>query len=180
MKFPDLVHSVKEEPDRGFPQAQSAHDTFWDFASLMPESTHMTLWHMSDRAIPRSFRMMEGFGVHTFRFVNAAGEATFVKFHWKPVLGMQSVLWNEAVKINGADPDFHRRDLWDAITAGDFPSGSSASRCSTTPSPTRSTSTSSTPTKLIPEELVPVRTVGTMTLDRIVDNFFAETEQVAF
>ena len=121
IKFPDLVHSVKQEPDRGFPQAQSAHDNFWDFISLMPESTHMVMWTMSDRAIPRSFRFMEGFGVHTFRFVNAAGESTFVKFHWKPKLGLQSVVWNEAVKINGADPDFHRRDLWDAINGGDFP-----------------------------------------------------------
>ena len=121
IKFPDLVHSVKQAPDRGFPQAQSAHDNFWDFISLMPEATHMVMWTMSDRAIPRSFRFMEGFGVHTFRFVNAAGESTFVKFHWKPKLGLQSVVWNEAVKINGADPDFHRRDLWDAINAGDFP-----------------------------------------------------------
>ena len=121
IKFPDLIHAVKAEPDRGFPQAQSAHDNFWDFASLMPESTHMLMWVMSDRAIPRSFRFMEGFGVHTFRFVNARGRSTFVKFHWKPKQGMQSVLWDEAVKINGADPDFHRRDLWDAIEQGDFP-----------------------------------------------------------
>ena len=121
IKFPDLIHAVKAEPDRGFPQAQSAHDNFWDFVSLMPESTHMLLWVMSDRAIPRSFRFMEGFGVHTFRFVNARGQSTFVKFHWKPKQGMQSVLWDEAVKINGADPDFHRRDLWDAIQAGRLP-----------------------------------------------------------
>ena len=121
IKFPDLIHAVKPEPDRGFPQAQSAHDNFWDFVSLMPESTHMLLWVMSDRAIPRSFRFMEGFGVHTFRFVNAKGRSTFVKLHWKPKQGMQSVLWDEAVKINGADPDFHRRDLWDAISDGDFP-----------------------------------------------------------
>ena len=121
MKFPDLVHSVKEEPDRGFPQAASAHDNFWDFISLMPESMHMIMWVMSDRAIPRSFRFMEGFGVHTFRLVNAQGKSTFVKFHWKPKLGLQSVVWNEAVKINGADPDFHRRDLWNAIQNGDFP-----------------------------------------------------------
>ena len=121
MKFPDLVHAVKDEPDRGFPQAQSAHDNFWDFISLMPESMHMVLWQMSDRTIPRSFRFMEGFGVHSFRFVNAEGHSTFVKFHWKPKQGLQSVLWDEAVKINGADPDFHRRDLWDAIQAGDFP-----------------------------------------------------------
>ena len=121
IKFPDLIHAAKEEPDRGFPQAASAHDNFWDFISLMPEATHMMMWTMSDRAIPRSFRFMEGFGVHTFRLVNAQGKSTFVKFHWKPKLGMQSVVWNEAVKINGADPDFHRRDLWNAIQSGDFP-----------------------------------------------------------
>ena len=121
LKFPDFVHSVKEEPDRGFPQAASAHDNFWDFVSLSPESTHMLFWAMSDRAIPRSFRFMEGFGVHTFRLVNADGKSTFVKFHWKPKLGLQSVVWNEAVKINGADPDFHRRDLWNSIKAGDYP-----------------------------------------------------------
>ncbi len=121
IKFPDLIHAAKQEPDRGFPQAQTAHDNFWDFASLMPEATHMLMWVMSDRAIPRSFRFMEGFGVHTFRLVNARGRSTFVKFHWKPKQGMQSVVWNEAVKINGADPDFHRRDLWDAIAQGDYP-----------------------------------------------------------
>ena len=121
MKFPDLVHSVKQEPDRGFPQATAAHDNFWDFVSLMPESTNMLLWAMSDRAIPRSFRFMEGFAVHTFRFIDAEGRSTFVKFHWKPLGGLQSVVWNEAVKTNGADPDRHRRDLWDAITGGDFP-----------------------------------------------------------
>ena len=121
IKFPDLIHAAKQEPDRGFPQAQTAHDNFWDFASLMPESAHMLMWIMSDRAIPRSFRFMEGFGVHTFRLVNAEGRSVFVKFHWKPRLGLQSVVWNEAVKISGADPDFHRRDLWDAITQGNFP-----------------------------------------------------------
>src|SRR5690606_32623980 len=120
IKFPDLVHSVKPEPDRAFPQAQSAHDNFWDFISLTPESMHMIMWIMSDRAIPRSYRTMEGFGVHTFRFLNAQDESTFVKFIWKPKQGLQSVVWNEAVKINGADPDFHRRDLWDAIQKGDF------------------------------------------------------------
>ena len=120
IKFPDLIHAAKPEPDRGFPQAQTAHDNFWDFVSLSPESFHMIMWIMSDRAIPRSFRFMEGFGVHTFRFVNAEGKSTFVKFHWKPKLGLQSVLWNEAVKINGADPDFHRRDLWDAIKLADI------------------------------------------------------------
>ena len=121
IKFPDMVHAVKEEPDRAFPQAQSAHDNFWDFISLTPESMHMIMWVMSDRAIPRSFRFMEGFGVHTFRLVNAKGESTFVKFHWKPKLGMQSVVWNEAVKINGADPDFHRRDLWTRHSVRQFP-----------------------------------------------------------
>ena len=118
IKFPDLIHAAKQEPDRGFPQAQTAHDNFWDFISLTPESMHMIMWIMSDRAIPRSFRFMEGFGVHTFRLVNAEGKSTFVKFHWKPKLGLQSVVWNEAVKINGADPDFHRRDLWNAIQIG--------------------------------------------------------------
>ena len=121
IKFPDLIHAAKQEPDRGFPQAQTAHDNFWDFISLTPESMHMVMWIMSDRTIPRSFRFMEGFGVHTFRLVNADGKSTFVKFHWKPKHGMQSVVWNEAVKLNGADPDFHRRDLWDAIQMGDYP-----------------------------------------------------------
>jgi catalase len=121
IKFPDLIHAAKEEPDRGFPQAQTAHDNFWDFISLTPESIHMAMWIMSDRTIPRSLRFMEGFGIHTFRLVNAEGQSTFVKFHWKPKLGMQSVVWNEALKINGADPDFHRRDMWDSIQAGDFP-----------------------------------------------------------
>ena len=121
IKFPDIIHAAKEEPDRGFPQAQTAHDNFWDFISLNPESIHMALWIMSDRTIPRSFRFMEGFGVHTFRLVNAEGKSTFVKFHWKPKLGMQSVMWNEALKINGMDPDFHRRDMWDAIQMGDLP-----------------------------------------------------------
>jgi catalase len=121
MKFPDLVHSVKEAPDRGFPQAQSAHGNFWDFISLSPEAVHMTLWQISDRTIPRSLRFMDGFGVHTFRLINAKGKSHFVKFHWKPRQGVQSVEWNEAVKINGADPDFHRRDMWEAIDAGDFP-----------------------------------------------------------
>ena len=144
MKFPDLIHAAKPEPDRGLPQAQTAHDNFWDFIGLMPESMHMVMWIMSDRTIPRSFRFMEGFGVHTFRLVNDAGESTFVKFHWKPKLGLQSVVWNEAVKINGADPDFHRRDLWNAIDAGDAPEWELGCSCSTTTSPTRSTSTSST------------------------------------
>ena len=180
IKFPDLVHSVKQAPDRGFPQAQSAHDNFWDFISLMPEATHMVMWTMSDRAIPRSFRFMEGFGVHTFRFVNAAGESTFVKFHWKPKLGLQSVVWNEAVKINGADPDFHRRDLWDAINSGDFPEWELGVQLFDDAFADEFDFDILDATKIIPEELVPVRRVGRLVLDRTVDNFFAETEQVAF
>ena len=180
IKFPDVVHSVKQAPDRGFPQAQSAHDNFWDFISLMPEATHMVMWTMSDRAIPRSFRFMEGFGVHSFRFVNAAGESTFVKFHWKPKLGLQSVLWNEAVKINGADPDFHRRDLWDAINGGDFPEWELGVQLFDDAFADEFDFDVLDATKIIPEELVPVRRVGRLVLDRTVDNFFAETEQVAF
>jgi catalase len=180
IKFPDLVHSVKEEPDRGFPQAQSAHDNFWDFASLMPEAWHMVMWQMSDRTIPRSFRTMEGFGVHSFRLVNAKGESQFVKFHWKPRQGLQSVLWNEAVKINGADPDFHRRDLWEAIERGDFPQWDLGVQIFDEDMADKLPFDHLDATKLIPEELVPVELVGTLTLDRNVDNFFAETEQVAF
>jgi catalase len=180
IKFPDIVHAVKQEPDRGFPQAQSAHDNFWDFVSLMPESTHMLMWIMSDRAIPRSFRFMEGFGVHTFRLVNAEGRSTFVKFHWKPKAGMQSVMWNEALKINGADPDFHRRDLWDAITAGDFPEWELGMQLFDEAFADRFAFDVLDPTKIIPEEEVPVRRVGRLVLDRVVENFFAETEQVAF
>ncbi|NDW59495.1 catalase [Yangia sp. PrR004] len=180
IKFPDLIHSVKAEPDRGFPQAQSAHDNFWDFISLMPESMHMIMWVMSDRAIPRSFRFMEGFGVHTFRFVNAAGESHFVKFHWKPKLGLQSVVWDEAVKINGADPDFHRRDLWDAIQNGDFPEWELGVQVFDEEFADRFDFDVLDSTKLIPEEDCPIRIVGRMVLDRTVDNFFAETEQVAF
>ncbi|HEU5390200.1 MAG TPA: catalase, partial [Streptosporangiaceae bacterium] len=180
MKFPDVVHAVKQEPDRGFPQAQSAHDNFWDFVSLLPESTHMLMWVMSDRAIPRSFRFMEGFGVHTFRLVNAEGRSTFVKFHWKPKLGMQSVVWNEAVKISGADPDFHRRDLWDAITQGDFPEWELGMQLFDEEFADRFGFDVLDATKIIPEEEVPVRRVGRLVLDRMVDNFFAETEQVAF
>jgi len=180
MKFPDLVHAVKEEPDRGFPQAQSAHDNFWDFISLMPESMHMIMWVMSDRAIPRSFRTMEGFGVHTFRMVNAAGESSFVKFHWKPKLGLQSVVWDEALKINGADPDYHRRDLWNAIQAGDFPEWELGLQVFTQEQADAMPFDILDATKLVPEELVPVRIVGRLVLDRCVENFFAETEQVAF
>jgi catalase len=180
IKFPDIVHAVKQAPDRGFPQAQSAHDNFWDFISLMPEATHMVMWTMSDRAIPRSFRFMEGFGVHTFRLIDAAGRSTFVKFHWKPKLGMQSVVWNEAVKINGADPDFHRRDLWDAINSGDFPEWELGLQLFDDDFADTFDFDILDATKIIPEELVPVRRVGRLVLDRTVDNFFAETEQVAF
>lgn len=180
IKFPDLVHSVKEAPDRGFPQAQSAHDNFWDFISLSPEAVHMTLWQMSDRALPRSFRFMEGFGVHTFRLINAKGESQFVKFHWKPRLGLQSVVWNEAVKINGADPDFHRRDMWEAIDAGDFPKWDLGIQVFDDNFANDFEFDILDATKLIPEEQVPVRIIGTLTLDANVDNFFAETEQVAF
>jgi catalase len=180
MKFPDLIHSVKTEPDRGFPQAASAHDTFWDFISLMPESLHMIMWVMSDRAIPRSFRMMEGFGVNTFRLVNEAGETQFVKFHWRPKLGTSSVMWDEAVKINGADPDFHRRDMWDAIAAGDFPEFELGLQIIDQETADGLPFDVLDATKLIPEELVPLQMVGKMVLDRNPDNFFAETEQVAF
>jgi catalase len=180
IKFPDLIHAVKPEPDRGFPQAQTAHDNFWDFISLMPESIHMALWIMSDRTIPRSFRFMEGFGVHTFRFVNEAGQSTYVKFHWKPKLGLQSVTWNEAVKINGADPDFHRRDLWNSIEMGAFPEWELGLQLFDDDFADKFDFDILDSTKLIPEELVPVRRVGRLVLDRLVDNFFAETEQVAF
>jgi catalase len=180
IKFPDVVHAAKQDPDTGFPQAQTAHDTFWDFVSLTPESTNMLLWIMSDRTIPRSFRFMEGFGVHTFRLVNAEGRSTFVKFHWKPKQGLQSVAWNEAVKINGADPDFHRRDLWDAIQQGDFPEWELGLQLFDEGFADRFEFDVLDPTKIVPEEQVPVRRVGRMVLDRVVENFFAETEQVAF
>jgi catalase len=180
IKFPDLVHAVKEEPDCGFPQAQSAHDNFWDFISLTPESMHMIMWVMSDRAIPRSFRFMEGFGVHTFRLVNAEQESTFVKFHWKPKLGLQSVAWNEAVKINGADPDFHRRDLWTAIKTGNFPEWELRLQLFDQEFADSFEFDVLDPTKIIPEEILPPVPVGRLVLDRMPDNFFAETEQVAF
>jgi catalase len=180
IKFPDVIHAAKQEPDRGFPQAQTAHDNFWDFVSLMPESTHMLMWIMSDRAIPRSFRFMEGFGVHTFRLVNAEGRSTFAKFHWKPRLGLQSVVWNEALKISGADPDFHRRDLWDAITTGNFPEWELGLQLFDDDFADRFAFDVLDPTKIIPEEEVPLRIVGRLVLDRVVENFFAETEQVAF
>jgi catalase len=180
IKFPDVIHAAKQEPDRGFPQAQTAHNNFWDFASLMPEATHMLMWIMSDRAIPRSFRFMEGFGVHTFRLVNADGRSTFVKFHWKPKQGLQSVVWNEALKINGADPDFHRRDLWEAIQQGSFPEWELGLQLFDEEFADRFEFDVLDPTKIIPEEQVPLRRVGRLVLDRVVDNFFAETEQVAF
>jgi catalase len=180
IKFPDVVHAVKQEPDRGFPQAASAHDNFWDFISLTPESMHMVMWIMSDRTIPRSFRFMEGFGVHTFRLINAAGKSTFVKFHWKPKLGLQSVVWNEALKINGADPDYHRRDLWNAIQMGDYPEWELGLQLFDEDFAERFDFDVLDATKIIPEEEVPVRRVGRLVLDRCVDNFFAETEQVAF
>lgn len=180
MKFPDLVHSVKMEADRGYPQAGSAHDTFWDFASLTPESMHMLMWAMSDRAIPRSLRMIEGFGVHTFRLINAKGESRFVKFHWRPKLGAQSVLWDEALKINGADPDFHRRDLFEAIEKGDFPEWELGLQVFDEAQAAKLEFDVLDPTKLIPEEAIPLRMVGKLVLNRNADNFFAETEQVAF
>lgn len=180
IKFPDIVHAAKQEPDRDFPQAQTAHDNFWDFISLTPESMHMIMWTMSDRAIPRSLRFMEGFGVHSFRFINAEGKSSFVKFHWKPKLGMQSVMWNEAVKINGADPDFHRRDIWDSINNGDFPEWELGLQVFDEKFAQEFEFDILDPTKIIPEEQLPVRIVGRLVLDRVVDNFFAETEQVAF
>ncbi|WP_095200580.1 catalase [Mesorhizobium carmichaelinearum] len=180
IKFPDLIHAAKAEPNSDFPQAQTAHDNFWDFISLTPESMHMIMWAMSDRAIPRSLRFMEGFGVHTFRLLNAKDESTFVKFLWKPKLGMQSVAWNEAVKINGADPDFHRRDLWDAIHAGNFPEWELQLQLFDQAFADSFDFDILDPTKLIPEEVLPPIPVGRLVLDRMPDNFFAETEQVAF
>lgn len=180
IKFPDVVHAVKPEPHNEIPQAASAHDTFWDFISLMPESTHMIMWLMSDRAIPRSFRMMEGFGVHTFRLVNEQGDATFVKFHWKPLLGVHSVAWDEAQKISGKDPDFHRRDLWEAIESGNFPEYELGVQLVAEKDEHSFEFDLLDPTKIIPEELVPVQRIGKLTLNRNPDNFFAETEQVAF
>lgn len=180
IKFPDLIHAVKPEPHNEIPQAASAHDTFWDFISLMPESTHMIMWLMSDRAIPRSYRMMEGFGVHTFRFVNDQGKACFVKFHWKPLLGVHSVAWDEAQKISGKDPDFHRRDLWEAIETGNYPQWELGVQIVAEKDEMSFEFDLLDPTKLIPEELVPVQRVGVLTLNRNPANFFAETEQIAF
>jgi catalase len=181
IKFPDLIHAAKPEPDREIPQAQTAHDTFWDFASLAPESTHMLMWVMSDRAIPRSYRTMEGFGVHTFRLVNAEGATTLVKFHWKPVAGLASLVWEEAQKLGGIDPDFHRRDLWEAIEAGAFPEWDLGIQVfPDTNEQTFEGIDLLDPTKLVPEELAPVQIIGRMTLNRNPSNYFAETEQVAF
>jgi catalase len=180
IKFPDLVHAIKPEPHHEMPQASSAHDTFWDFISLMPESMHMIMWVMSDRAIPRSYRMMEGFGVHTFRFINARGKARFVKFHWKPLLGLHAVVWDEAQKISGKDPDFHRRDLWEAIENGDYPEWELCVQMVDEKDEHSFDFDLLDPTKIIPEELVPVRRIGRLVLNRNPDNFFAETEQVAF
>ena len=180
MKFPDLVHALKPEPNNAIPQAASAHDTFWDFVSLMPESTHMLLWSMSDRTLPRSFRMMEGFGVHSFRMVNAEGQSKFVKFHWKPKLGTHSLVWDESAKIQGADNDFHRRDLWEAIESGEYPEWELGLQVFTEAEAANWSFDILDATKLVPEELVPVQLVGRMVLNRNPDNFFAETEQVAF
>lgn len=180
IKFPDLIHAVKPEPHNEMPQAASAHDTFWDFISLMPESMHMIMWVMSDRALPRSLRMMEGFGVHTFRLINDKGEACFVKFHWKPLLGIHSVAWDEAQKISGKNSDFHRQDLWEAIESGNFPEWELGVQIVPEADEHKYPFDLLDATKLIPEELVPVQRIGKMTLNRNPDNFFAETEQVAF
>ncbi|MDQ8039961.1 MAG: catalase, partial [Rickettsiella sp.] len=180
IKFPDLIHAAKDEPDSGFPQAQTAHDNFWDFISLNPESMHMVMWIMSDRAIPRSFRFMEGFGVHTFRLITSDNKSTFVKFHWKPTLGIQSITWNEAVKLNGVDPDYHRRDLWDAIKAGYFPEWELGLQLFDEKFADKFEFDILDATKLIPEEVLPIVKVGRLMLNRCVNNFFAETEQVAF
>jgi len=180
IKFPDLIHAVKMEPDRGFPQSASAHDTFWDFISLTPESMHTIMWVMSDRTLPRSLRMIEGFGIHSFRLINAAGDSTFVKFHWRPKLGLQSTIWNETVKISGADQDFHRRDMFEAVTAGNFPEWELSVQLFTQKEADSFPFDHLDPTKLIPEELVPLKVIGHMVLNRMPDNFFAETEQVAY
>ena len=180
IKFPDLIHAVKMEPDRGFPQSATAHDTFWDFISLTPESMHMVMWIMSDRTLPRSLRMIEGFGVHSFRLINQAGKSTFVKFHWRPKLGLQSTIWDETVKISGADPDYHRRDMFEAIAAGNFPEWEFAVQLFTQEQADQFPFDHLDATKLIPEELVPLKVIGRMVLDRWPNNFFAETEQVAY
>ena len=180
IKFPDLVHAVKMEPDRAFPQSSTAHDTFWDFISLTPESMHTILWIMSDRTLPRSLRMIEGFGVHSFRLINESGESTFVKYHWRPKLGLQSTIWDETVKIAGADQDYHRRDMFEAVDNGDFPEWEFAVQLFTEEEASKFPFDHLDPTKLIPEELVPLKVIGRMVLDRWPNNFFAETEQVAY
>ena len=180
MKFPDLIHAVKPEPDRGFPQAASAHDTFWDFVSLSPETMHNLIWLMSDRGLPRSLRMMEGFGIHSYRLLDTEGKSTFVRFHWKPVLGVQSTTWDEAVKISGADPDYHRRDLYEAIDGGAYPEWEFGVQLFSEEDAHEFPFDHLDSTKLIPEEMVPVKIVGKMVLNRNPDNFFAETEQVAY
>jgi catalase len=180
IKFPDLVHAVKPEPHNGMPQAASAHDTFWDFIANNQESAHMALWAMSDRAIPRSFRMMEGFGVHTFRFVNAKGEARFIKFHWKPKLGVHSLVWDEAQKLSGKDADFHRGDLYESIENGDYPEWELGVQIINEEDEFKFDFDVLDPTKIWPEEDIPVKIVGKMTLNRNVENVFAENEQVAF
>ncbi|TDW51432.1 catalase [Flavobacterium sp. 270] len=179
-KFPDLVHAVKPEPHNEMPQAASAHDTFWDFISLMPESMHMIMWTMSDRAIPRSYRMMEGFGVHTFRLINAENQSVFVKFHWKPKLGTHAVAWDEAQKISGKNPDFHRQDLWEAIESGNFPEWELGVQVIPSDDEQKYDFDLLDPTKIVPEELVPVKVIGRMVLNKNPDNFFSETEQIAF
>lgn len=179
-KFPDLIHAVKAEPHNEIPQAASAHDTFWDFVSLMPESMHMIIWAMSDRAIPRSLRMMEGFGIHSFRFINEKGKSHFVKFHWKPLLGVHSVSWDEAQRISGKNSDFHKQDLWEAIECGQYPEWEFGIQVIPEADEHKYPFDLLDPTKLIPEEIVPVQIIGKMTLNRNPDNFFAETEQVAF
>ncbi|MDB5459698.1 MAG: catalase [Caulobacteraceae bacterium] len=180
IKFPDLIHAVKMEADKAYPQAGSAHDTFWDWASLMPEATHMLMWAMSDRTLPRSFRTMEGFGIHTFQLVNAAGQAHFVKFHWKPKLGLQSTIWDEALKLQAADNDYHRRDLHEAIASGAYPEWRLGVQVFDKAFADAQAYDVLDATKVIPEEDVPVRIIGRLVLDRNPDNFFAETEQVAF
>ncbi len=180
MKFPDLVHAVKMEPDRGFPQSATGHDTFWDFISLTPEAMHMVMWIMSDRTLPRSLSMIEAFGVHSFRLINAKGESTFVKFHWRPKLGLQSTIWDETMKLAGADQDFHRRDMFESIQAGNFPEWEFAVQLFTQEQADKFPFDHLDATKLIPEELVPLKVIGRMVLDRWPNNFFADTEQVAY
>ena len=180
IKFPDLIHAVKMEPDRGFPQSATAHDTFWDYISLTPEAMHMVMWIMSDRTLPRSLRMIEGFGIHSFRLVNGAGKSTFVKFHWRPKLGLQSTVWDETVKLAGADPDYHRRDMFEAVQAGAFPEWEFSVQLFTEEEADAFPFDHLDSTKLIPEEVVPLKVIGRMVLDRWPNNFFADTEQVAF